>query len=413
MIIGRGRAAALSTVAGPEILIETRYAISPLESAQVLTTRASGSVGAVAGQRFSRRWLLVAAGAAGLVAGGAVPWPAGAVEVDPADLRRRILGAVPAHVGYAESVGRLGLPQIPQLGSAIALFTSTTRIRAFVAGADRWRVAELTPAGERDTYHLDGAEYLWDFGGDQVTRVVGQAPLRLPRAADLLPHAIARRLLGPDAGPVTSLPARRVAGRTAVGLRLTPSDPAATIGTVDIWADPATALPLRVEVAPPGGPPLLTSELIDVMDRGPDPSELMPTVPPGAASVATSAAEVSGAFRQLDAPPAPRRLAGLARAPRSGTPDAQLPGAGIYGSGLARFALLPMTRDLAERVVGDATAAGATVVPVPSGQAVRLATPLVSVAAMAGRRSGALLIGTVVPELLDQALREFSERRTA
>jgi hypothetical protein len=375
------------------------------------TTRASGSVGAVAGQRFSRRWLLVAAGAAGLVAAGAVPWPAGAVEVEPADLRRRILGAVPPHVGYAESVGRLGLPQIPQLGSAVALFTSTTRIRAFVAGADRWRVAELTPAGERDTYHLDGAEYLWDFGGDQVTRVVGQAPMRLPRAADLLPPAIARRLLGPDAGPVTSLPPRWVAGRTAAGLRLTPSDPATTIGTVDVWADPATALALRVEVAPRGGPPLLSSELIDVVDSGPDPSELMPTVPPGAASVATSAADVSGAFRQLDAPRAPRRLAGLARAPRSGTPDAQLPGAGIYGSGLARFVLVPATQEFAERVVGDATAAGATVVPVPSGQAVRLATPLVSVAAMAAGGSGALLIGPVVPELLDQAVREISQRR--
>jgi hypothetical protein len=379
-------------------------------------TAGAGAVavwGGVAGQRFSRRWLLVAAGAAGLVAAGAVPWPAGAVEVDPAELRRRILGAVPPHVGYAESTGRLGLPQIPQLGSAIALFTSTTRIRAFVAGADRWRVAELTPAGERDTYHLDGAEYVWDFGGDQVTRVVGQAPLRLPGAADLLPPAMARRLLSPDAGPVTSLPARRVAGRTAAGLRLTPSDPASTIGSVDVWADPVTALPLRVEVAPRGGPPLLTSELLDVVDRAPDASELTPVIPPGAASVATSAADVSGAFRQLDAPRAPARLAGLARAPRSGTPDAQLPGAGIYGSGLARFALVPATRDLAERVVDDATAAGATVVQVPSGRAVRLATPLVSVAARTGRRSGALLIGTVVPELLDQAVRELPERRRA
>jgi hypothetical protein len=42
-----------------------------------------------------------------------------------------------------------------------------------------------------------------------------------------------------------------------------------------------------------------------------------------------------------------------------------------------------------------------------------LATPLVSVAAMAAGGSGALLIGTVVPEVLDQAVREISERRRA
>ncbi|GAA1305022.1 hypothetical protein [Pseudonocardia xinjiangensis] len=366
----------------------------------------------VAAQRFSRRWLLVAAGAAGLVAAGAVPWPAGAVDVDATALRRRILGSVPPHVGYAESTGRLGLPQIPQLESAIALFTSTTRIRAFVAGSDRWRVDQLTPAGERDTYRLDGVEYVWDFGGDQLTRVVGEAPIRLPRAADLLPPELARRLLRlAPADPVTTLPARRVAGRTAMGLRLTPSDPATTIGTVDIWADPATALPLRVEVAPHTGPPLLTSELLEVDDRTPDPSELTPAVPPGAATVSTSAADVSGALRQLDAPPPPAQLAGRSRMPLSGTPDARLPGVGIYGTGLAAFALIPATADLAGRVVDNAAVAGGTMVEVPSGRAVRLATPLVSVAARTSRRSGVLLIGTVVPELLEQAVRELPARR--
>src|SRR3712207_7111533 len=60
-------------------------------------------------------------------------------------------------------------------------------------------------------------------------------------------------------------------GRDAAGLRLTPSDPDTTIGRVDIWADatgdPATALPLRVEVSARTGDPLLfrseehTSEL--------------------------------------------------------------------------------------------------------------------------------------------------------
>ncbi|MDT7650946.1 MAG: hypothetical protein QOI36_2352 [Pseudonocardiales bacterium] len=377
------------------------------------TTTVAGWDG-VATQRFSRRWLLVAAGAAGLVAAGAVPRPAAAVEVDAAALRGRILAEVPPHVGYAESTGRLGLPQIPQLESTGSLLDSTTRIRAFVAAADRWRVDELTPAGERDTYHLDGTEYLWDFGADQLTRVVGQAPLRLPRAADLLPPELARRLLRlAPADPVAPLPARRVAGRTAVGLRLTPSDPATTVGSVDIWADPATALPMRVEVAPRGGPPLLRTEWLEIADRSPEPAELTPTVPPGAGAVATSAADVSNALRRLDAPPPPDRLAGRRRAPLSGSPDAQLPGVGIYGAGLAAFALVPATADLARRVVDGAAAAGGTAVEVPIGRAVRLSTPLVSVVVLASRRNGVLLVGTVAPGLLEQAVRELPDRRRA
>jgi hypothetical protein len=366
----------------------------------------------VAAQRFSRRWLLVAAGAAGLVGAGTISLPVAAADVDPAVLRERILAGVPPYVGYAESTGRLGLPQIPQLESVTALLTGTTRIRAFVAGADRWRVDELTAAGERDTYRLDGIEYMWDFGADQLIRVTGSAPLRLPRAADLLPPGLAARLLRlAPADPVTALPARRIANRTAAGLRLTPADPDTTVGSVDIWADPATALPLRVEVAARTGPPLLFTELIDVAERAPEPADLTPTAPPGASAVTATAADVSGALRTLGAPPPPDRLAGRDRVPLAGTPDAQLPGVGLYGSGLAGFALIPVNREIAERAVDGASVAGARAVEVPSGRAVRLATPLVSVAVRARGRGGVLLIGTVAPEVLEQALRELPERR--
>ena len=36
--------------------------------------------------------------------------------------------------------------------------------------------------------------------------------------------------------------------RSAAGLRMTPADPASTVGRVDIWADPSSGLPLMVEV---------------------------------------------------------------------------------------------------------------------------------------------------------------------
>jgi len=370
--------------------------------------------GDVAAHRLSRRWLLVAAGAAGLLGAGVLRLPAAAVDVDPDALRGRILAAVPPYVGLAESTGRLGLPEIPRLESVAALLTGTTRIRAFVAGADRWRVDELTPAGERDTYRVDGSEYVWDFGSDQLTRVVGTAPLRLPRAADLAPPDLARRLLAlAPADPVTALPARRVAGRTAAGLRLVPADPDTTVGRIDVWADAVTALPLRVEVAARTGAPLLFTELTDVADRQPDPADLAPPVPPGAGVVSVAAADVSGTLRVLDAAPAPGRLAGRDRVVLSGTPDAELPGVGLYGSGLAGFALIPLSREVANRALDGATAAGGTAVEVPFGRAARVATPLVSVAVVARGRSGSLLIGTVAPDVLERAILELPGWRRA
>lgn len=368
----------------------------------------------MAAQRFSRRWLLVAAGAVAIVGVSAVQLPAAALDVDPETLRRRIRAEFPPYVGYAETTGRLGLPEIPQLESVTTLLTTRTRIRGYVAGADRYRADQLTGAlgdSERDTYHLGGTEFIWDFGTDQLTRVVGQAPLRLPRAGDLLPPDLARRMLGLAPGdPVTALPARRVAGRDAAGIRLVPSDPATSVGRVDIWADPATALPLRVEIAARTGPTLLETELLEVSDGAPDPSVLRPVVPPGAGAVVASAADVSGALRDLNAPPAPDSLAGRARITLPSTPGSDIPGVGVYGTGLAGFVVIPVGRDVADRAVDGATAAGGAAIEVPFGRAAQVATPLLSVAVRTRGRGGSLLIGTVGPDVLKQALLELPAR---
>ena len=390
-------------------------------------TRAVASWVVVAAHRFSRRWLLVAAGAAGLVAAGSIPLPAAAVDTDVDRLRGRIMDdPVSPHVGYAESTGRLGLPPIPQLESSVALLTTTTRIRSFVAGFDRWRVDQVQEAGERDTYHVDGTEYVWDHGAQQLTRVVGATPLRLPRASDLTPPDLGRRLLRLSrADPVSPLPARRIAGRDAAGLRVTPADPETTIGHVDVWADPANALPLRVEVAPRAGDPLLFTEFVEVSAGPPDPVEVTPWTPPGADAISATAADLSGALRVLDAPPPPDRLAGRDRVSLGGAtattldgrpvelqlPGSELPGLGLYGSGLAGFALVPVSVEIARQAVDSAGTAGGAEVSVPRGRAVALSTPLLSVVAWARGRSGVLLAGTVSPDVLERALGELPVRR--
>ncbi|HEY0813573.1 MAG TPA: sigma-E factor regulatory protein RseB domain-containing protein [Pseudonocardia sp.] len=358
--------------------------------------------------RFNRRWLLVAAGAAALVGVGASTAPAAAVSADPVALRDRIRQAVPPYVGYAESNGQLGLPQITQLNSVVGLFTGTTRIRAFVASGDAWRADELTPTGEHGVYRIGSTEYLWDFEANQLTQVVGIAAARLPRAADLLPPDLARRLLalaGND--PVTPLPSRRIAGRTAAGLRVTPADPQTTVGRVDIWADPVTALPLRVEVAGRTGPVLLSTEMLELTDGPPDPAVLRPQAPPGAGDVTAEVGDVAGALKVLNAPPPPSNLVGRTRVALPGT---QLPGVGVYGKGLAAFVLVPTSRDIAEQAVESAAAAGGYPITVTSGRAARVTTPLLSVAVRTRGRTGSLLLGATDPLLLDRAIAELPGR---
>lgn len=366
---------------------------------------------ATVARRFGRRWLLVGAGAAALVGVSAVRVPAAPVVADPAALRARIRATVPPYVGYAESNGQLGLPQIPQLESTVALLTGTTRIRAYVGSADAWRADELTPTGEHGVYRVGPSEFLWDFEANQLTRVLGIAAARLPRASDLLPPDLARRLLalaGND--PMAPLPSRRIAGRDAAGLRVTPTDPQTTVGSVDIWADPVTALPLRVEVAGRTGPPLLTTELLEVTDGPPDPALLRPLAPPGAGDVTAEVIDVAGALKVLNAPPPPATLVGRPRVALPGTP---LPGVGVYGTGLAAFVLVPTSRDIAERAVDSAAAAGGVSVQVPTGRAARVSTPLLSVAVRTRGRSGSLLLGAVDPTVLDEAIAALPGRRPA
>ena len=369
----------------------------------------AGTVGPVA-RRFGRRWLLVGAGAAALVGVSAVRVPAAPVTADPAALRARIRAGVPPYVGYAESTGQLGLPQIPQLESTVALLTGTTRIRAYVGSADAWRADELTPTGEHGVYRVGPSEFLWDFEANQLTRVLGIAAARLPRASDLLPPDLARRLLalaGND--PVAALPSRRIAGRDAAGLRVTPTDPQTTVGSVDIWADPATALPLRVEVAGRTGPPLLSTELLEVVDGPPDPALLRPLAPPGAGAVTAEVVDVAGALQGPERAPA----AAHARRPAPGRAagHAAAGGRGVrHRAGRVRARAHQPRHRRARRRFGRRRGRGRRPGAVGS-RGPRLHAAAVGGGATRGR-SGSLLLGAVDPTVLDAGDRPAARAAT-
>ncbi len=201
----------------------------------------------------ARRWSVVAAGVATLCALpaviGALPVPGSALTA--AQLRARIMASAPVpYQGYAESTASLGLPQLPDLGDVITLLDGTTDQYAWYRSPGRWRADQLTAAGEDDIYQTSRGTFVWDYARGLLTQLTGAQPVRLPRAADLLPPALARRLLGlaSPADRLYRLPSQRVGGVDAAGLRLVPADSGSTIGQIDVWADPATGLPVQVEV---------------------------------------------------------------------------------------------------------------------------------------------------------------------
>ncbi len=207
-----------------------------------------GTVTVVAVQA-RRRWAVVAAAALGLAALPAVvsAVPVSAPATDVARLAARVQASTnQPYQGYAESTGTAGLPALPQLGDVADLLNGDTRLRVWYASANRWRVDVIGIGSERDTYQTPAGQVIWDYGRNQLTELDGTPPVRLPRGADLTPPELARRLLSlaGDQVRLAPLPAQRIAGIDAAGVRMTPTSSLTTMGHIDVWADPASALPL-------------------------------------------------------------------------------------------------------------------------------------------------------------------------
>jgi hypothetical protein len=359
-----------------------------------------------------RRWALVLAVAAVLIT---VPLvvsarPARVGGVEPLRLREAILrsGSLP-YQGYAESNGMLGIPDLPNLDQVTSLLNGTTRIRSWYASPSSWRFDVLTAGAERDVYGTTNGEYVWDYGANLLTELIGTQPVRLPRAGDLLPPDLARRVLAAAPGdPVSTLPSKRVAGVSAAGLRVRPADPDTSIGQVDIWADPESGLPLQVEVTARGTDrPMLVTRFVDLSLDAPAPEVLVPTKPADGGFSVTTAPDI---VRELGvgAPVFfPDRLAGRSLS-TSGL--AGVPGAGLYGSGLSAFVVLPLPRNIGGSATEAARKGGGTELSLPGGTGVRLSIPPVSVIverSTVARRSY-LLAGLVDPAVLERAAAELS-----
>ena len=283
--------------------------------------------------------------------------PVSVPHLTAAQLRDRILASQSmSFSGYAESNATFGLPPLGAFSSVASLLDGTTKMQVWQASPENWRVDTLADSSERDMYAEPATQYTWDSQQQLLTEIIGQQNIRLPVAADLVAPSLAVRLIK-EAGTgarISLLPPRRVAGQPAAGLRLAPSDPASTVGEVDIWANPVSGLPLMVDIIAKGGTrPALQTQFFQVSAWRPDPAILTPRRSTATGFTVTTASAFNGELSHLLARRLPLSLDGRAL---TATP---VPGANVYGSGLAPFAVLAI-RTPADTLIDDAVASGAT-----------------------------------------------------
>ena len=297
----------------------------------------------------SWRWPLVVGSALTIAA---VPLvlrvlPVGGDSRAAAELLHRVVAARGApYSGYAESTGSLALPVGDEFDDTTTLLGGRTQLRVWWRSDRDWRVDTLDPAGERSLRTGPSGTWLWDFEDNRATRGGDQPPgtVRLPRADDVLPPALAARLLSEaTAGQASTITARRVAGRPADGLRIRPQDPLSSIERVDVWADRASGIPVSVEVYGRGeSRAAMSTTFLDFAAARPAAATTAFTPPPSARVRSGSRFDLVEAIARFSPAEPPSDLRGYRRQDSFfGTR-----GVGSYGTGVTQLAVagLPARR---------------------------------------------------------------------
>lgn len=353
------------------------------------------------------RWLVVALVAAVLASlplvSNAVP--AKESRIGATALARRIHDA--SDVGWSGEVRSLGSVQVPLSGATFGgvarLLGEETRLRVWWRDPENWRTDRLRATGETDVVRDGGLTAQWNYEDNQVS-FTPYSPIRLPGDVDVVPAALARRLLaGARPGELSRLPAQRIAGRSAAGLRLVPADKRSTIAHVDVWADESTGLPLRVQVyaEPAGRAPVLSTELTSLDLTRPTVDQTHFTFSrsihysPGVSLDAAAGANAYAPFIPPDT------VAGL---PRRGRAE-DFGAVGVYGRGPTAVLAVPL-RDSIARGLRDQLRRSATSKETAVGLEIQVG-PL-SVLLQRGRRGNFLLAGTVTTATLETAATDLA-----
>jgi hypothetical protein len=307
--------------------------------------------------------------------------------------------------GYVETEGSLDLPVADDFDDVGALFGDSTRMRAWWRGVDDWRVDQLLVSGETDLVHHSGLTTEWSYEGDRAT-LSRDPEIRLPRTADLVPPVLAERLLRDvDAAAVTRLDARRVAGVDAPGLRVEPTAPQASVDHVDLWAEPGSGVPLRVEVYATGeSHPSFVTEFREFSSSTPAASDTDFQAAPGVEVDHDGVLDIADAANQYAPLRPPATVGGLAK---SSTSDGAV---GVYGVGVTQLIAIPL-RDREADPLREQLGATPGMRTLASGTVVS-AGPLGVLLTGEDGDGGWLIAGAVTEATLVEAARDLTEGTT-
>lgn len=354
------------------------------------------------------RWLVVALLALGVCAPPTVMRlaPVSDTDIGAFALAQRVRAAI--DTGWSGEVRAQGSLQVPLGGSTFGglarLLGERTQLRVWWRNDEHWRIDRISPTGETDLLRIGGASIRWRYE-QNTARIVTWSPVRLPDDNDIVPTALASRLLaGATSSELSRIPPRRVAGHGAAGLRLVPTDPMSTIGRVDVWADESTGVPLLVEVyGDDSARPVLTSEVTTFDAEAPSGRavsfEFSPEVDfqRGASFDAVASANAFAPFLL------PSTLMGL---DRRGA-DSGLGAVGVYGRGPTALLAVPLRRDAAgslHKQLARSRDAKAT------DESVALEVGPLSVLLVEGDSGNFLLTGTIEPAALRQAATQLQRQ---
>lgn len=304
--------------------------------------------------------------------------------------------------GYVESSGALQVPDTDSFVGLAQLLGEDNDLRVWWRADDDWRIDRVRSTGETDLIRRGPTLIRWVFESEVAT-VTPASEIRLPDASDLLPPTLARLMLqGVRADELSTLPPRRVAGLPAAGVRLTPAEPASSITRVDLWADPTSGLPLRVELSGAGDRrPVLTTALRSVDLTEPPPSTTLFRPASGVDIAFEESVDVAAAANAFSPYDLPASVAGL------NVRGGEDPGAvGIYGRGPTTLLVVPLRGQVAGPLrarLRDSGGALETSVGTlaPVGPVGLLLTPRTD------GRGALLLTGTVTGETLQAAAAEL------
>ncbi len=352
------------------------------------------------------RWLVVAVSALALVAAPLVPLvlPVHDSPVGAPRLAQRILAS--PEQGWSGEVRARGSLQVPLTGSTFGgvarLLGEESTLRVWWRGPEDWRIDRLRATGESDLVRNGGLSVRWNYEDNRVN-FTPFSRIRLPNDSDLVPSSLAVRMLtGAAPAELSRLPARRVAGRSAPGLRLVPADERSTIAHVDVWADVETGLPLRVEVyADPAGAPVLATELVSLDPVPPPPGrtdfQLSPTLD-FSRGVSMDDAAGANAFAPFVPPAA---VAGLSRLGR----EADFGAVGVYGRGPTALLAIPLRSSVARALRAQLRRSPESR---EDGRGIAMEIGPLSVRLEQARSGNFLLTGTVTAGTLEDAATDIA-----